>query len=326
MLRFDVDGAVCASEVAMSEFSFTCQGCGAGLSADETTAGAVTACPECGKPLVVPKKQRNSPFMSILCLLLAAIVAVYAYSAGYSYGVANGIGSGYSTGFSAGRKDGYATGVNLGQKNGHAEGYRLAFAECEAKVGSAAKEAGFADGYRQGWTDGEKKGQAESEKKGFADGQKAGSEAGQKTGFADGYRQGLAEGDTRGQTTGKQVGYLDGMRYGLSEGEAKGMAAGKKLGHEEGYQLGWAEGEKAVWGVLNMKAGTPEGSVLKWLGKPDKEEGFVGERALTLIYGNVRIRVVAAYDGTRKVDQVTGDLKALLESRLSDNPEKASKP
>ena len=68
--------------------------------------------------------------------------------------------------------------------------------------------------------------------------------------------------------------------------------------------------------------GTPEASILKWLGKPDKDEGYVGEAALTLVYGNVRIHVVASSDGERKVDFITGDLKALLESRLAETKPK----
>ena len=67
-----------------------------------------------------------------------------------------------------------------------------------------------------------------------------------------------------------------------------------------------------------MKVGTPESSILKWLGKPDKVEGFVGEAALTLIYGNVRIHVVADPNGERKADFWTGDLKALLDSKMKE--------
>ena len=35
---------------------------------------------------------------------------------------------------------------------------------------------------------------------------------------------------------------------------------------------------------------------------PDKDEAYVGEAVLSLIYGNVRIHIVAAYDDLRKVD------------------------
>ena len=302
----------------MSDISFPCPKCGAGLEADPKTIGQATLCPQCNKPLIVPRAPRKPLVLNILLLLLGAVAVFYAYTMGYSTGAIDSKSAGYTIGFAAGSKAGYATGAVAGRKDGLTEGRRQGFSEGEVAGISTGKVTGFMDGYRHGWADGETRALAEGNTKGFAEGMKKGTETGQQTGHAEGYRQGFSEGDAKGQITGKQLGYLDGMHHGLSDGEAKGLAAGKKLGYEDGYRQGWSEGEKAVWGVLHLKAGTPEGTVLKWLGPPDRDEGYVGEKDLFLIYGKVHIRVVADYDGTRKVHSWTGDLSALLDDRLGE--------
>jgi len=103
----------------------------------------------------------------------------------------------------------------------------------------------------------------------------------------------------------------------MENGLAQGIADGHKAGYEEGHRQGLADGMKAAWGVLNLKVGTLESSVIEWLGRPDEENADVGKAALTLRYGNVRIVTAADFQGDRRVTFFSGDVKELLERKAS---------
>lgn len=309
----------------MREFSIRCQKCGAGLAVDQADAGAKSFCPKCGKQFVFPHPEpprREPVLLGALTLIVVACAVVYMYQTGYSEGTKEGRSGGYASGVLFGRKEGHESAMATGQKAGYAEGYRQGLAEGETKGEAAGKVSGFTHGFREGWTNGQALGFADGVKQGIVEGEKTGNVAGQKVGYAEGYRQGMTEGEAKGKESGKLAGYLGGVRQGMVEGEAKGTTTGMKAGYDEGLRLGWVEGQKSVWGALNLKVGTPESLVLKWLGKPDKDEGFVGEANSTLVYGNVRIHITTAYDGLRKVDFWKGDIKEYLGTRLNENMSK----
>jgi flagellar biosynthesis/type III secretory pathway protein FliH len=317
----------------MTETMFRCPHCKAVLAVDSRYAGAATVCPQCQTGMLVPAVQepeeadlRRAParwprflLMAVLLILILA-APVAGFLMGYTHGLRIGDGYGFTRGFAIGKRDGHAEGRLQGTLDGEAKG----------RVGG--RDAGYLEGRQAGLAEGERKGTAqgridglaegrrlataEAEKLAFAEGEKQGFAAGRKEGFAAGKLEGIAEGNRAGQVHAEGVAsrrYNEGVAAGRQEGFAEGM----KKGIEDGEKQGWTNGMKAAWFILNLKKGATEADVVKWFGMPTREEGTVGESALTMVYGDVRIHVVTAYDGIRKVDFWSGDLMALLDQKVN---------